>query len=131
MIMQSTFQRIVSILVIMHLIGCTSLKPIETGPDDLQDKIRYENIVSIHDWVRVITEDGKEYRFQVTAIDEKEVRGDDVVNNNVVSVPIDSIVALEIQEINTGKNSLLVGTGVAIYALFFILLILAGTAGFP
>jgi len=121
MMMQSTFQRIISILVIMHLIGCTTLKPIEAGPNELQDKIRHENIVNIHDWVRVYTEDGKEYQFQITAIDEKYIRGDDVAHGNGVSVPVDSIVALESQEISIGKTSLLVGTGIATWVLIIII----------
>ena len=120
MMMQSTFQRIISILVIMHLIGCTSLKPIEAGPHELQDKIRHENIVNIHDWVRFYTEDGKEYRFQITAIDEKYIRGDDVVRGDEVSVPIDSIVALESQEISIGKTSLLAGGAIGIGLLIAI-----------
>ena len=120
MMMQSTFQRIISILVIMHLVGCTSLKPIEAGPSELQDKIRHENIVNIHDWVKVYTEDGKEYRFQITAIDEKYIRGDDVVRGDEVSVPIDSIVALESQEISIGKTSLLAGGAIGIAYLIAI-----------
>ena len=104
----------------MHLVGCTSLKPIEAGPSELQDKIRHENIVNIHDWVKVYTEDGKEYRFQITAIDEKYIRGDDVVRGDEVSVPINSIVALESLEISIGKTSLLVGGGISIALLIAI-----------
>lgn len=104
----------------MHLIGCTSLKPIEAGPNELQDKIRHENIVNIHDWVRVYTEDGKEYQFQITAIDEKYIRGDDVVHGDVVSVPIDNIVALESQEVSVGKTSLLAGGTIGIGILIAI-----------
>jgi hypothetical protein len=122
-------QKSILIVVIIHLIGCTSLQPIETGPDELHYKIRHENVVNIHDWVRVITEDEKEYRFQVTAIDEQVIRGDDVVNNIVVSVPIDNIVALETQDFSIGKTSLLVGsTFVAGYLLLVI--ILASGVGF-
>ena len=120
MMMQLTSQRIISILMIMHLIGCTSLKPIEAGPNELQDKIRHENIVNIHDWVRVYTEDGKEYQFQITAIDEKYIRGDDVVRGDAVSVPIDSIVALESQEISIGKTSLLAGGAIGVGLLIAI-----------
>lgn len=44
-------------LVIMHLVGCTSLKPVEAAPNELKDKIRHENVVNIYDWVKVFTED--------------------------------------------------------------------------
>jgi len=92
------------------------MKPIEAGPDELQYKIRHENIVNVHDRVKVFTEDGKEYQFQVTAIDEKDIHGEGV------TVPIDSIVAVESRDISIGKTSLLVGAGIATYALIIILL---------
>ena len=103
--------QIISILVIMSLIGCTSMQPIEAGPDELQYKIRHENIINIHDRVKIFTEGGKEYQFQVTAIDEKDIRGKDV------AVPIDSIVAVESREISIGKTSLLAGGTIGIALL--------------
>jgi hypothetical protein len=100
------------------------MKPIEAGPDELQYKIRHENIVNVHDRVKVFTEDGKEYQFQVTAIDEKDIRGIDEndIHGEGVTVPIDSIVAVESRDISIGKTSLLVGAGIATYALIIILL---------
>lgn len=113
-------------MVIIHLIGCTTLQPIEASPDELQYKIRHENVVNIHDWVRVVTEEGKEYRFQITKINETVIQGDDVVNNTVVTVPIDSIDVLETQDVNTVRTSLLFGLPVA---AFLILVILAASSG--
>ncbi len=126
MIKNTSFRKIISIVVAINFIGCTTLQPIEAEPNELQYKIRHENIVNINDRVKVFTEDGKEYQFQVTAIDEKDIRGEDA------SVPINSIVAVESQEISIGKTSLLVGAGIGIYALIVILiapaLILAAAA---
>ncbi len=113
---RSTSQIIISIIVIMSLIGCTSMQPIEAGPDELQYKIRYEHIVNIHDRVKVFSEDGKQYQFQVTAIDENDIHGEGV------TVPIDSIVAVESREISIGKTSLLVGTGLGVYIIIMIAL---------
>ena len=104
-------------MVIIHLIGCTTLHPIDASPDELQYKIRHENIINIHDWVRVITEEGKEYRFQITKINETVIQGDDVVNNTVVTVPIDNIDVLETQDINTLRTSVVFGLPIAAYVL--------------
>jgi hypothetical protein len=102
---RTTFWKIVSILVIMNLIGCTSLQTIEALPDKLHEQIRHEDVVRVGDKVRIITEDQKEHQFVVTAINEDEIRGEDV------TIPIDSIVMLEIREFSTGKTVLL-GVGI-------------------
>jgi hypothetical protein len=128
---RSTLQKFISLVVIIHLIGCTTLHPIDASPDELQYKIRHENIINIHDWVRVITEEGKEYRFQITKINETVIQGDDVVNNTVVSVPIDSIAGLETQDINKGRTSLLFGLPIAAYVIMMILLVSSGTGFMP
>jgi hypothetical protein len=128
---RSILQIIISLVVIIHLIGCTTLHPIDASPDELQYKIRHENIINIHDWVRVITEEGKEYRFQITKINETVIQGDDVVNNTVVSVPIDSIAGLETQDINKGRTSLLFGLPIAAYVILMILLVSSGAAFMP
>ena len=118
---RSIFKIITSIMVIVHLIGCSTLHPIEASPDELHYKIRHENVVSIHDWVRVITDVKEEYRFQVTAIDNQVIRGDDLVNNTEVSVPIDNIVSIETQDFNMGKTTVLVGT--SLFAIFLTIII--------
>ena len=128
---RSILQKFISLVVIIHLIGCTTLHPIDASPDELQYKIRHENIINIHDWVRVITEEGKEYRFQITKINETVIQGDDVVNNTVVSVPIDSIAGLETQDINKGRTSLLFGLPIAAYVILMILLVSSGAAFMP
>ena len=128
---RSILQKFISLVVIIHLIGCTTLHPIDASPDELQYKIRHENIINIHDWVRVITEEGKEYRFQITKINETVIQGDDVVNNTVVSVPIDSIAGLETQDINKGRTSLLFGLPIAAYVILIILLVSSGAAFMP
>ena len=99
------FFKFISILVIINLIGCTSLQTIEVPPDKLHEQIRRENLVKVGDKVRIITEDQKEHQFVVTAIYEDEIRGKDV------TVPIDSIVTLETREFSAGKTVLL-GVGI-------------------
>jgi len=99
------FWKITSILVIINLIGCTSLKTIEAPPDKLHEQIRHENLVKVGDKVRIITEDQKEQQFVVIAVNGDEIRGEDV------AIPIDSIVTMETREFSTGKTVLL-GVGI-------------------
>jgi hypothetical protein len=121
MAQHTTFWKIISILVIINLIGCTSLQTIEAPPDRLHEQIRHENLVKVGDKVRIITEDQKEHQFVVTAINEDEIRGDDV------TIPIDSIVTVETRQFSAGKTTLLAGgiTGTLLIA-FGILLAAAG-----
>jgi hypothetical protein len=103
MTQHTMFWKITSILVLINLIGCTSLQTIEAPPDKLHEQIRRENIVSVGDKVRIITEDQKEHQFVVSAIYEDEIRGENV------TIPIDSIVTLETRKFSTGKTALLAG----------------------
>ena len=117
----NTLLKFISILVIINLIGCTSLQTIEAPPDKLHEQIRRENIVKIGDKVRIITEDQKEYQFVVTAIYEDNIRGEDV------TIPIDSIVTLETREFSTGKTVLL-GVGITGTVLLVLAAILIAVA---
>jgi len=115
---RTMFLKIVSILVIINLIGCTSLQTIEAPPEKLHEQIRAQGIVKAGDKIRIITEDRKEHEFVVTAVTEDEINGKDV------SIPIDSIVTLETREFSTGKTVLLgagiTGTVLLIGALLLI-----------
>jgi hypothetical protein len=115
------FWKITSILVIINLIGCTSLQTIEAPPDKLHEQIRHEHLVKVGDKVRIITEDQKEHQFVVTAINEDEIRGEDV------TIPIDSIVTLETREFSTGKTVLL-GVGITGTVLLILAAILIAVA---
>jgi len=117
----NTFLKFISILVIINLIGCTSLQTIEAPSDKLHEQIRRENLVKVGDKVRIITEDQKEHQFVVTAIYEDEIRGEDV------TIPIDSIVTLETREFSTGKTVLL-GVGITGAVLLILGAILIAVA---
>ena len=105
MTQHTMFWKITSILVIINLIGCTSLQTIDATPYKLHEQIRHENLVKVGDKVRIITEDQKEHQFVVTAVNEDEISGEEV------TIPIDSIVTLETREFSTGKTVLL-GVGI-------------------
>ena len=115
----ATFQKIISVLVIISLFGCATFQPIEAQRSDLQDEIRHENILKISDDVKIITEDGKKYQFRITSIDENEIVG--VQNKKTYRIPIDSIVALETKEFSMGKTALLTGGIIAGLGLLFLI----------
>ena len=117
MIKQAGFQKVISILVTVNLIGCTSLQPIEAQPDELQDRIRHEQIVEVGDKVRIFTEDGKEHQFKVTSIDANHINGDSV------TIPVDSIIALETREISIGKTTLLAGGTIGVAMILFLVIV--------
>jgi len=116
MTQHTTFRKFISILAIINFIGCTSLQTIEAPPDKLHEQIRHENLVKVGDKVRIITEDQQEHQFVVTAINEDDIRGEDV------TIPIDSIVTVETREFSAGKTALLAG---GITGTLWIVLLLA------
>lgn len=139
MTLHPTFCKIISVLVIINLIGCTSLQTIEATPDKLHEQIRHESLVKVGDKVRIITDNKKEYQFVVTAINEDEIRGYDVtipfysnnedeeIRGDDVTIPIDSIEALETHQISTGKTALLAG-GITATILLILFVLVVGPA---
>ena len=99
--LRTPFGKIISLLAIVNLIGCTSLQTIDAPPDQLHQQIRHESVVKVGDKVRIVTKDQEEHQFVITALDENEIRGADV------TIPIDSIATLETREFSTGKTVLL------------------------
>ena len=116
-----TFRKIISILLIINLIGCSSLQTIEAPPDKLHEQIRHENILKVGDKVKIITEDQKDYQFVVTAINQDEIRGEDV------TIPIDSIAAVQTRVLSTGKTALLAG-GMTAGAILVMIIIAVAVA---
>ena len=116
---QMTFWKLISVLVIINLIGCTSLQTIEAPPDKLHEQIRHENLIKVGDKVKIITEDQKEHQFVVTAINEDAIRGEDA------TIPIDSIAAVQTREFSTGKTALLAGGITAGTILLMVIIAIA------
>jgi hypothetical protein len=121
MTQRTTFWKIISVLVIINLIGCTSLQTIEAPPDKLHEQIRHASLIKVGDKVKIVTEDKKEHQFVVTAINNDEIRGEDV------TIPIDSIEAVETREFSTGKTALLAG-GITAGTILVIIIIAVAVA---
>ena len=135
----ATFQKIISVLVVISFLGCSTHQPIEAQRSELQYKIRHENILKISDDVKIITDDGKKYQFRITSIDETEIVGvqkiqktKDVTAERTLTttpesiektyrIPIDSIVVLETKEFRWGKTAMLTGGIVVVLGLIVVI----------
>ena len=114
---------LVLILVLLSC-ACTTLRPTEASPADLQRMITQENLFKSGDRVKLVTADGRVHKFRVTQID---------VDNGLVigkqqSVQIADIIAVETREVSVGKTAALAGGLFGIYLIIAILGALA--AGF-
>lgn len=103
-----------AVLVLLIASGCTTSKPVELAPEQLHERIFTEDIIQVGDDVRIVTSDGINHKFKVTAITENHILGKDI------DIPIVDIVALETREFSGGKTSLLVG-GTVLWMVFILL----------
>jgi hypothetical protein len=111
------------ILTLVIFSGCTSLKPIDLPPEQLQDRIVTEEIIKVGQSVKIATSDGKTHEFEVTEIRDDHILGKDV------DIPVKDIVALENREVSTGKTLAFAGgTAVGFIVVISILLIAAAPA---
>lgn len=102
--------------------ACTSLKPTEATPEELQQQLLSGSLLQPGDRVRLVTADENVHRFRVTDIDfEREL-----VISHDKRVRFTDIVAVETREVSMGKTALLIG-GVG-YSVIAIALIAAAPA---
>ena len=96
--------KLISIMIIISLVSaCTSLRPIEMPPEQLQERISAGSVISVGDSVRILTKDGENHDFKVTAISDDQISG----KNETVAIA--DIVALESRGYNGWKTAGLVG----------------------
>jgi hypothetical protein len=112
---------VITAALVLLCCACTTLRPTEASPEELQHRITHDNLLEPGDRLRLVTADGAVYKFRVMKID--------YVNGMVIgpndSVPIQDIVAVETREFSIGKTAALTG-GLA--GVYLILLILAAPA---
>lgn len=90
------------------------MQTIEAQPETLHQQIRHETLIQVGDKIAIFTEDEKEHRFIVTGIDSDAIYGADV------SIPIDSVVAVQTREVSIGKTALLTGGAIGVWLLIMI-----------
>ncbi len=88
--------------------GCTSLKPVESPPEELREQVRNGQIVRPGERVSLTTDDGATHVFDVLEVTDSAVRGD------AVSIPVDSIVSVRTQRADPARTALAAGGALAI-----------------
>ena len=93
--------------------GCTTVKSKQLPPEALQAQIRNGSLVQAGDEVVIVTKDGKEHTFKVSAVGTDAIVGT-VEGDASVTIPIDDVLALRKEEISVGRTAL---AGVGVYLL--------------
>jgi hypothetical protein len=100
-------KRFIVLAALMSFAGCTTLRPIERTPAELQNRIGSGGLLARGDRVSIVTADAKTHKFRVRAISEGIVQG------RKDRVPVDQIVSVQKREFSRVKTTLLVGCGLA------------------
>lgn len=108
------------LLICLLTAGCSTLKPVEMPPDEVQRQISAGDLIAFGDTVKVATSDGDVTRFRVTGITDALILGDGV------EVPIDEVVAVETKAFSVGKTAALAGGTVVLWAVIAAI-VLGGT----
>ena len=113
--------------VMLGAAGCTSLRPVEAPPAELQRLIREEALIKPGDRVRLVTADGAVHELRVKQIDLDR----DTVTGKNETVPLADIITVQTRKIAVGKTAALaaglyVGIGLIVTMTILPLAILTG-----
>ena len=114
----SRWAGILALTLLLLASGCTSLRPTEASPEDLQRMITQEGLIKPGDRVRLVTADETVHRFRVTSVDLDE----GLIAGRGAAVPISEIVAVETREVSVGKTAALTGGLIGAWALILVLI---------
>lgn len=110
-------KRFIVLIAVTSIAGCTTLRPIEGTPTQLQQRISSGELLKTGDRVAIVTTDAKWHQFSVTGLSAGLIEG------RAESVPVDQVAALEKREFSRAKTLILVagivlavGAGIAIVA---------------
>lgn len=115
-----TGRAVAGLIVAMLLSACTTLQSSQLPPEALQSGIRSGALVEPGDRVNVVTADGKERAFTVTAVDTEVIRGES--SGTDVAVAIDDVIALRKREIEPVRTTF-AASYAALAASFFVFVI--------
>jgi len=99
------FRILVSLLVSLSLVGCTSLRPLPPG-----DGGQWRGQVQVGDDVSVAASNGKTYLLTLTEVDDQKIVG--ISDNKKVTIRYEQIKTLEIRKVNALKTTAAVGGGI-------------------
>jgi predicted small lipoprotein YifL len=110
------YRLIVLFALLLAATACTSLKPIELPPEDLQQKIVSENILQPGKRAKIVTTDEKIHKVKVRRVDAES----GIIETDGDPVQIVDIVAVETKEFSMGKTALLAAGTYTVLALIAI-----------
>ena len=84
--------------------ACTTVKSSQLPPEALRSGIRSGSLVAVGDSINVVTVDGMEHVFEVSAVDREHIRGESPDGQAVV-VKVDEVVALRTREIEPVRTT--------------------------
>lgn len=108
------FKRLSSVVVVMAVAlvcGCSTMKPVEMPPEQVQQRISEGEIVEVGDTIKIATADDAVYKFKVTELTDLMIGGDGV------DIPIDQVVAIETKEFSLGKTAAFAGGATVVWAI--------------
>lgn len=82
-------------VLIIYVTGCTTMRPIDGSPKELQQFINSGELLKAGDRVRIVTADEKTHRVAITKIEAGLIVG----RNE--SVPIDEVTSLEVENVKS------------------------------
>ena len=86
-------------LVIIAVGGCTTMRPIDGSPTELQQFINSGQLLKPGDRVRIVTADEKTHRFAITKVEAGLIMGPNE------SVPVDQVMSLEVENAKSAVAS--------------------------
>jgi hypothetical protein len=110
-------KKIILTATVLLVCACTTMRPIEAPPAEVQRIIIEENVLKAGERVKLVTEDGKLHQFKIVAVDQEA----GLVHGKNTSVPIDEVVAVETREVSVGKTAALAGGIAAVWVITLIL----------
>jgi hypothetical protein len=114
-------KKVIVAVIVLLCCACTTLRPTEAPPAEVQRMIMHENLLQKGERARIVTADGTVHKFRIVAVNREDGR----VYGKKASVPIADIVAVETEKVSIGKTALLTG---GLISVWVILILLAGPA---
>jgi hypothetical protein len=95
-------RRIIILITVIRFAGCTTLRPIEGIPPELQQRVTSGELLKTGDRVLIVTTDNRSHKFKVTALRLGLIEG------KATSIPVDQVVSVQKREFSTGKTVVLI-----------------------
>ncbi len=112
-----------TIVVVLFVSGCTTMKPVEMSPEQLRQKVSAGEIVKVGDSIQIATTDGRTHKFKVTAVTNDRISGKEI------EIPVGDILAVQTREFSGGRTTALAAGGVGLIYIIGSAIVVAAALG--